>query len=218
MYSLLCRSEVKHNFDDSEKDTRKTWKSKTQLQSKVGNQGVGLQIHCRGLGSPTHTGADQVSFSGCGFPHGRIPVLHLGTRGENQNLMRKCLQTVFKYRLPSTSLSFGNVDDRERTERRFNWMIGIVELQRVRYNWVTEHTHRGIMSYPKGEDAGQEGTGHLCRSWEHQEHPAGRSLAQRWRACSESLPRYHVTSPRDTNVLSQKDNCSHNDENKPYSQ
>ena len=105
MYSLLCCSEVKHNFDNSEQDTRKTWKSKTQLQSKVGNQGVGLQIHCRGLGSPTHTGADQVSFSGCGFPHGRIPVLHLGTRGENQNLMRKCLQIVFKYRLQSTSLS-----------------------------------------------------------------------------------------------------------------
>lgn len=105
MYFLLCRSEVKHNFDDSEQDTRKTWKSKTQLQSKVGNQGVGLQIHCRGLGSPTHTGAHQVSFSGCGFPHRRIPVFHLRTRGENQNLTRKCLQTVFKYRLQSTSLS-----------------------------------------------------------------------------------------------------------------
>ena len=48
--TLLCRSEVKHNFEDSEQDTRKTWKSKTQLQSKVGNQGVGLQIHCRGPG------------------------------------------------------------------------------------------------------------------------------------------------------------------------
>ena len=105
--NVLCSAAVKWSttLEDSEQETRKTWKSKTQLQSKVGNQGVGLQIHCRGPGSPTQPGADQVGFSGCGFPHGRIPVLHLGTRGENQTLSRKCLQTVFKYRLQSTSLS-----------------------------------------------------------------------------------------------------------------
>ena len=56
----------------------------------------------------------------------------------NEKMPSDCFQVqTSKY----FTLFFGNVDDRERTERRFNWMVGIVELQRVRYNWVTEHTH-----------------------------------------------------------------------------
>lgn len=104
--SLLCRSEVKHSSGTVNQDTHETWKSKTQLQSKVGNQGVGFQIHCRGPGSLHNLGPARWAFQVVGF-HMEESLCFTWGQGEKTKLYapRKCLQTVFKYRLQSTSLS-----------------------------------------------------------------------------------------------------------------
>lgn len=156
-----CHSEVKLNPTTVNKIHIKHGKAK-QLQTKGGNpkgdQGVGLQRHREGLGPPTHAAVDQVRISGCGFLNGRISVLHLGTWGENQNLRRKRLQTVFKYRLPSTST----------LSLLWKW----TREERKEDNWAG-----GVAFHPKG--AKQVGASVQEPGQQERPSPAGRGPAQR---------------------------------------
>lgn len=98
--ALLLQWDMKLNLDNIQQDTYKTQKSKTKLQTK----GRKIQKETKGLGFKDTVKiwgllnklADQVRVSGPRLLKWKNLSASPWDMGENQNLTRKHLQTVFK--------------------------------------------------------------------------------------------------------------------------